>query len=104
MLALSCLCFCLFCSFPLQSKGAVLGALSVSQTLNPVPIELSDALELEDMHAFPISPFLKRNKDMLTYTEGLNKLVVPEKLTLEEATGMFEVWKGRNAIGRGMSS
>ncbi|KAF4610525.1 hypothetical protein D9613_006518 [Agrocybe pediades] len=82
------------------SRGAVLGALSVSQTLHPVPLELSDALGLEDMHAFPISPFQKRNKEMLLYTEGLKKLAVPEKLTLEEATGVFEVWKGRKAIGR----
>ncbi|KDR70846.1 hypothetical protein GALMADRAFT_810886 [Galerina marginata CBS 339.88] len=82
------------------ARGAVLGALSVSQTHHPLPLELRDALQLDNLAAFPASPFQKRNRDMLVYTEGLKKLELPEKFTLEEAVGVFDLWKGRNVIGR----
>lgn len=77
----------------------MLGALSLSQTNYPLSLELRDALELHDTDPYPISPFLKRNKDLLEYAQGLKKLEVPEKLTHEEATGIFEMWKGKNAVG-----
>ncbi|PPQ89420.1 hypothetical protein CVT25_002186 [Psilocybe cyanescens] len=83
------------------ARGAVLGALSLAHTNYPLPLELRDALELQDLDAHPASPYLKRSKDLLAYTEGLKKLEVPEKLTVKEATGIFEVWKARNAIGHG---
>ena len=40
---------------------------------------------------------------MFAYTEGLQKMAVPEKLTLAEAAGVFEVWKGTKVVGRGES-
>lgn len=82
----------------------MIGSLSLSQTNFTLPLELRDALDLEDLDAFPISPFEKRNKEMMVYTEGLKKMPVPEKLTLEEAVGVFEVWKGTEVIGRGTFS
>ncbi|PPQ75486.1 hypothetical protein CVT26_015908 [Gymnopilus dilepis] len=82
------------------SRGAVIGALSLSQTSFTLPLELRDALDLEDLDAYPISPFAKRNKEMFAYTEGLQKMAVPEKLTLAEAAGVFEVWKGTKVVGR----
>ncbi|KAF8889525.1 mitochondrial ribosomal death-associated protein 3-domain-containing protein [Gymnopilus junonius] len=86
------------------TRGAVIGSLSLSQTNFVLPVELHDALDLEDLDAYPISPFAKRNREMMVYTEGLKKLAVPEKLTLEEAIGVFEVWKGTEVIGTGTAS
>lgn len=78
-----------------------MGALSLSQSNHPLPLELRDALQLQDLDAYSVSPYLKRNKDMLAYTEGLQKLEVPTQLTLEEALGIFQIWKSRMAIGKG---
>lgn len=38
---------------------------------------------------------------MVEYTKGLRKFEVPDKLTLEEAVGVFEVWKGLKVFGSG---
>lgn len=41
---------------------------------------------------------------MVGYTQGLKNIAVPEKLTLEEAIGVFEIWKEQQVFGRGVSS
>jgi len=92
-------------SFPLnllvpQKRGAVLGSISSAQTTNPIPLELRDTLNLEYLDKRPISPYEKRNQILLDYAAGLKPLEVPAKLSLEEAAGIFEVWKGIKAIGR----
>ena len=38
---------------------------------------------------------------MVEYTKGLKKFEVPDKLTLEEAVGVFEIWKGLKVFGSG---
>ncbi|KAF9480354.1 hypothetical protein BDN70DRAFT_618401 [Pholiota conissans] len=81
-------------------KGAVLGAISASRTSHPIPLELRDALDLHT-EEYPIaSPYDKRNKSLVEYADGLKAMPVPEKLTLEEAVGVFEVWKGQRVFGR----
>ncbi|KAH9479917.1 37S ribosomal protein S23, mitochondrial [Psilocybe cubensis] len=82
------------------ARGAVFGALSLSQSNYPLPLELRDALQLQELDAYPVSPYLKRSKDMLAYTEGLRKLEVPAKLSMQEALAVFEIWKKRMAIGK----
>ncbi|KAF8194975.1 mitochondrial ribosomal death-associated protein 3-domain-containing protein [Pholiota molesta] len=85
-------------------KGAVLGAISASRTSHPTPVELRDALDLHN-EDYPISsPYDKRNKTLLQYAEGLRAMEVPEKLTLAEAIGVFEIWKGKQVFGRGLPS
>jgi small subunit ribosomal protein S29 len=83
-----------------QKRGAILGSISSTQTTNPIPLELRDTLNLEYLDKRPISPYEKRNQILLDYASGLKSLEVPAKLSLEEAAGIFEVWKGVKAFGR----
>ena len=78
-----------------------MGALATSQSTNPVPIELRNSLDLPELDTKPISGYEKCIKTMEDYARGLKKFEVPEKLTLEEAVGVFELWKGRKVFGRG---
>ena len=83
-----------------QKRGAILGSISTAQTTNPIPLELRDTLDLEYLDKRLISPYQKRNQILLDYASGLKSLEVPAKLSLEEAAGIFEVWKGVKAFGR----
>jgi small subunit ribosomal protein S29 len=66
-----------------------------------VPIELRDALELGELDTRFITEYNRRNQVMVEYTQGLKKFEVPEKLTLDEAVGLFEIWKGMKVFGSG---
>ncbi|KAF5316594.1 hypothetical protein D9619_006611 [Psilocybe cf. subviscida] len=81
-------------------KGAFMGAISRSQSSWPVSTELRDAIDFNPMDMRPVSPYDKRNKTMLSYGAGLKNLEVPEQLTLDEAAGIFEIWKGQGVFGR----
>ncbi|KAF8159956.1 mitochondrial ribosomal death-associated protein 3-domain-containing protein [Crassisporium funariophilum] len=78
------------------NKGAFVGAISCSDTNFPLPIELRDALGLEYDH--PMSPYDKRFKPVFDYTEGLKAIKVPEKLSVQEAMSVFEIWKNEQAL------
>jgi len=67
-------------------------------------LELRDTLNLEYLDKRPISSYEKRNQVLLDYAAGLKPLEVPAKLSMEEAAGIFEVWKGVKAFGRSQSS
>ena len=84
-----------------QAQGAVVGAICSTQSTNPIPLELRDALELGELDTRAITDYNKRNRTMVGYTQGLKKFEVPEKLTLEEAVGVFELWKGMKVFGSG---
>ena len=86
-----------------KARGAVFGAICSTQSTNPIPTELRDALDLGDFDTRFITEYNKRNQAMLDYTNGLKKFEVPEKLTLEEAVGLFEIWKGMKVFGSGKS-
>ncbi|KAJ3506132.1 hypothetical protein NLJ89_g7035 [Agrocybe chaxingu] len=81
------------------NSGVVLGAISASQSTNPLPLELRDALDLSSLDKRPVSVYDKRDRVLSGYAEGMQKLEVPAKLTLEEAVGVFEVWKGQGVFG-----
>ncbi|KIM38358.1 hypothetical protein M413DRAFT_30198 [Hebeloma cylindrosporum] len=81
-------------------RGAFIGSISSAQTTNPIPLELRDALELDYLDKRVISPYEKRNQILLDYAGGLKPLEVPAKLSLDEAAGIFEVWKGVQAFGK----
>jgi len=81
------------------AHGAFFSAVSATQSTNPIPIELRDALELGELDTHFITEYSKRNQMMVEYTKGLKKFEVPDKLTLEEAVGVFEIWKGLKVFG-----
>jgi small subunit ribosomal protein S29 len=45
-----------------------------------------------------MSPYDKRSKELLAYADGLKALAVPDKLTVAEASSLFEIWKDDMAI------
>jgi hypothetical protein len=89
------------CPYPsytisLQAQGAVLGAITYSDPIYPLPLELRDALELPYDH--PPSPYDKRSRTLIEYTKGLRALPVPERLSVKEAAALFEVWMKDKAL------
>jgi small subunit ribosomal protein S29 len=79
-----------------QARGAVVGAISSDHTLFQLPIELREALGLP--YEKPTGPYVKRSAEMVEYTRGLKALPVPDRLSVEEAATMFEVWKDDNGL------
>jgi small subunit ribosomal protein S29 len=81
------------------ANGAVLGAVTSSDSQFPIPNELLTSLEMSRYHAW--SPYDKTNKILMEYAKGLQNLEVPNKFTLKEATSVFEVWmKDRSLSAR----
>ncbi|TFL01013.1 mitochondrial ribosomal death-associated protein 3-domain-containing protein [Pterulicium gracile] len=76
-------------------RGAILTAISSSPQYI-TPLELEDALALSNR--LPPSPYYKRSATLTSYTEGLVNLPVPERLSVEEAAGVYGVWNKDKAI------
>jgi len=77
-------------------RGAVLGAISTTHGDFPVSLELREALDLP--HPVPNSPYFKRSADLQKYANGLRKLEMPQRLTMAEAAGIFELWMKDRAL------
>jgi hypothetical protein len=92
---------CVFSFFFGQAQGAFMGAVNSSDPMFTVPLELRDALNLDYDH--PMSPYDKRSPLLLEYAKGLKALLVPEKLTLEEASSLMSIWKSRHVLAGGKS-
>ncbi|OAX38521.1 hypothetical protein K503DRAFT_718053 [Rhizopogon vinicolor AM-OR11-026] len=78
------------------ARGAVFGALSMSNTTFPLPLELCEALSLE--YDRPYGPYVKRSSELVKYTHRLEKLAVPNSLTIPEAASVFDVWMKDRAV------
>ncbi|KAH7910195.1 mitochondrial ribosomal death-associated protein 3-domain-containing protein [Hygrophoropsis aurantiaca] len=78
------------------ARGAVLGALSTSDTTFKVPLELREALNIPSDR--PAGPYIKRSAELLEYTKGLQRLVVPDNLSIDEAASVFDVWMKDKAV------
>ncbi|KAF8625521.1 hypothetical protein AX17_006833 [Amanita inopinata Kibby_2008] len=78
------------------AKGAVIGAITYSDPAYPLPLELREALQMPYDH--PQSPLDKRSKLLVEYTKGLTGFPVPEQLSLDEASSLFEVWKNEQVL------
>ncbi|KAF5386123.1 hypothetical protein D9615_002174 [Tricholomella constricta] len=78
------------------AKGAFVGAITSSDTVYKLPLELRDALGLPH-ERFP-TPYDKRSRALVEYTTGLKALHVPEQLSVTEAASLFEVWKDDKAL------
>ncbi|KAF8320510.1 hypothetical protein F5887DRAFT_1216802 [Amanita rubescens] len=71
------------------AKGAVfvLGAITYSDPAYPLPLEQRHFKYL----------MITRRAHMTKYTKGLNPILVPEKLSLDEAGSLFEEWKAEQS-------
>lgn len=72
----------------------------MSDTQFPLPNELRQALQVDSR---PLNAYIKLSPEVLEYTEGLQTVPVPEKLTVAEAAAMFEVWGRDSALHSRMS-
>ncbi|KAG5637829.1 hypothetical protein H0H81_003100 [Sphagnurus paluster] len=78
------------------AKGAFVGAITNSDTVYKLPLELKDALELPHEHFR--TPYDKRSRTLVEYTTGLKPIRVPDQLSVTEAASLFEVWKDDKAL------
>jgi len=78
------------------ARGAVLGALSMTNTTYKLSTELRHALKLQQW--LQPSPYLKVAPEIAEFTKGLQTLRVPEQLTVDEAAALFEVWAKDKAL------
>ncbi|KAF8141850.1 mitochondrial ribosomal death-associated protein 3-domain-containing protein [Boletus edulis] len=78
------------------ARGAVLGALSTTNVEFRLPLELAEALGVP-----PVSydgPYIKRSSTLQTYSKGLERVIVPDALTVQEAMEVFDLWSKDNAM------
>lgn len=78
------------------ARGAVIGALSGTDTTFRLPLELAEALGLPPTS--PSGPYAKRVPELQDYAKGLSRVSVPDALTVSEATELFDVWARDRAI------
>ncbi|KAH9992708.1 mitochondrial ribosomal death-associated protein 3-domain-containing protein [Russula compacta] len=72
------------------ARGAVVGALSLSNKTYGLSQELRHALGLQPW--LQPSPYLKVAPEIKTFTRGIQIVKVPERLNVNEAASLFEVW------------
>ncbi|KAI6024439.1 mitochondrial ribosomal death-associated protein 3-domain-containing protein [Pisolithus marmoratus] len=82
------------------ARGAVVGALSGTDTTFKLPLELAEALGLPPTS--PSGPYAKRVPELQGYAKGLSRVNVPDALTTSEATELFDVWARDRAIPAGV--
>lgn len=78
------------------AKGAILGANSSTHTSFQEPLPLKEALGIIPVGA--VSPYERRNKDIVAYASGLKGFSIPSKMQVGEAASMFDVWLQNNAL------
>jgi small subunit ribosomal protein S29 len=79
-----------------KARGAVVGALSLSDKTYGLSQELRYALGLQPW--LRPSPYLKAAPEITTFTRGIQLVNVPEKLNVNEAASLFEVWNKNKSI------
>ncbi|TFY79925.1 hypothetical protein EWM64_g4084 [Hericium alpestre] len=72
------------------ARGAVVGALSTADTRFKLSTELRHALGLQPW--LKPSPFVKIAPEILEFTKGIEMMRVPDRLSVDEAASLFEVW------------
>jgi small subunit ribosomal protein S29 len=73
-----------------KARGAVVGALSLSDKTYGLSQELRYALGLQQW--LQPSPYLQVAPEITAFTRGIQLVNVPEKLNVNEAASLFEVW------------
>jgi len=82
-------------------NGVVLGAVTMTDPSYPVPIELREQLNIP--HAQATSAYEKKTKESIEYARGLKAIPVPEQLSLDEASGLFDLWMKDRALSASKS-
>jgi len=72
------------------ARGAVVGALSLSDKTYGLSQELRYALGLQPW--LQPSPYLKVAPEITAFTKGIQLVNVPEKLNVNEAASLFDLW------------
>ncbi|KAI0831871.1 mitochondrial ribosomal death-associated protein 3-domain-containing protein [Trametes gibbosa] len=78
------------------ARGAVLGALSTQNTTYRTPLELIESLGLQP--TMPANPYVRREAELVEYAKGLKSFPVPERLTVDEAASLFDLWQQKKAL------
>jgi small subunit ribosomal protein S29 len=73
-----------------KARGAFIGALSLSDKTYGLSQELRYALGLQPW--LRPSTYVKVAPEITSFTRGLQIVEVPEKLNVNEAASLFEVW------------
>ena len=73
-----------------KARGAFIGALSLSDKTYSPSQELRYALGLQPW--LRPSPYVKVAPEITSLTRGIQVMKVPEKLNVNEAASLFEVW------------
>lgn len=76
----------------------MIGAISASNSNWPVPRDL-----LEHFGLCPSNPQVPRSKELMTYTQALENFAVPDRLSMEEAATIYDLWHKDNALHTRMS-
>ncbi|KLO11620.1 hypothetical protein SCHPADRAFT_876656 [Schizopora paradoxa] len=75
--------------------GAFVGAPTMNDTQFPLPDELRKTIQVESR---PLKAYSKLVPEFLEYSDGLQSVPIPEKLTVTEAAAMFEIWGKDGAL------
>lgn len=59
-------------------------------------LEFCESLGLE--YPRPSGPYVKRSTEYVEYARGLRNFPVPERLSIEEAAAIFDIWVRDNAV------
>ncbi|EIW58398.1 mitochondrial 37S ribosomal protein RSM23 [Trametes versicolor FP-101664 SS1] len=78
------------------ARGAVLGALSTQNTTFRAPLELVESLNL--VPSVPTNAYVRREAELIEYAKGLKTFPVPERLSIDEAASLFDLWHQTKAL------
>jgi small subunit ribosomal protein S29 len=78
------------------ARGAVIGALSSTNTSFTTPLELQEVLGISP--AVSETLYAKRSPSLMAYTKGLRAIAIPERFSVDEAASLFEVWAQNKAL------
>ncbi|KAA1468983.1 hypothetical protein DENSPDRAFT_857644 [Dentipellis sp. KUC8613] len=78
------------------ARGAVLGAISSTNTTFRLSPELRHALGIQSW--LRPSPYQKIAPEIVEFTKGIETLRVPDQLSVNEAASLFEVWMKDKAL------
>lgn len=79
-----------------QKRGAVLGALSTTNTAFQPPLELKESLGLHS--SIPASPYVRRQAELVDYAKGLQSIAIPAQLKVNEAASLYDLWQQDKAL------
>ncbi|KAF8552226.1 hypothetical protein OG21DRAFT_160409 [Imleria badia] len=88
---------------PKYHPGASPGPSTLAESSQPPSVALLELCDAPQHLRVVLHYILKRNRrasafKLQTYTQGLERAVVPDALTVQEATEVFDSWSKDNAI------